>query len=108
MTQTAAAAATDDALQPLRQAQDALGDALANGDEGAIQQQAQALLCAVQQHAQAVQQAPAETQTTLGDTQRQLRIMLQARLAQTRQIIDALGLHAAQYSADGRVRYQSR
>ena len=108
MNPGAPAAVPDNALQPLLQAQDALAAALANGDEGQIQQQAQALLGAVQQHARALQQAPPETQAALGSTQRQLRIMLQARLAQTRQIIDALGLHAAQYSADGRVRYQSR
>lgn len=108
MNPNASAVATDDALQPVLQAQDALAAALADGGESDIQQRAQALLAAVQQHARALQQAPPETQAALGSTQRQLRIMLQARLAQTRQVIDALGLHAAQYSADGRVRYQSR
>ena len=108
MNPSATAAVPVDALQPVLQAQDALAAALANGNEGDIQQQAQALLAAVQQHALALQQAPPETQAALGSTQRQLRIMLQARLAQTWQVIDALGLHAAQYSADGRVRYQSR
>jgi len=95
-------------LQQLAQAQAELATALANGDEGAITRQARTLSAAMQQSAPAMQRAAPDTIEGLGNTQRQLSIMLQARLSQTRQVIDALGLETSHYAADGRISYQHR
>lgn len=107
MTESLATETLEPPLQELAQAQDALAMALADGDEGAITHHARALSQAMLHGARAMQQAAPETIQSLGNTQRQLSIMLQARLSQTRQVIDALGLEASHYAADGRISYQS-
>lgn len=107
MTHSAATESCDTPLQRLAQIQAALATALANGDEGDITSQARSLAQAMQHNARAMRDADPETLESLANTQRQLSIMLQARLSQTRQVIDALGLEASHYASDGRISYQS-
>lgn len=107
MTERPATEVLDPPLRQLAAVQTALATALANGDDGEITRQARALTQAMQQSARAMRDAAPENLESLADTQRQLSIMLQARLSQTRQVIDALGLEASHYAADGRISYQA-
>lgn len=94
-------------VKAVAEAQEAMLRALADGDVGQIR----AASTALQTAAAALARQPdpdTDTLNALAATQRDLGGMLRARLGQSRDRLDALGLSSERYERDGHLAFGSR